>query len=142
MKKILTVFIVLMTGWILAQDMKSFNISMKNENMGSIKNKFSFLCHIEESNKIVGIDDPVTKKAIKAPGDILNSMQKGDVKRLEVLSYSQKEMGFFNGILPIYQNMYNEYTKSIEWKVGTHHDKKIFSHLSMFNDINININNI
>lgn len=25
----------------------------------------------------------------------------------------------------IYQNMYNEYTKSIEWKVGTHHDKKI-----------------
>ncbi len=71
-----------------------------------VKTGFSLLCNIEEINKTDEIQDPLTKKAIKATGDIMEAMRKGDSNKLAELSYSQKEIDFFKGILPFYQNIY------------------------------------
>lgn len=119
---------------LFAQEIKSFNINLKNENMETIKTGFSLSIHIEKIIKIDEVNDPVTMKAIKATQEILASMHKGDIRRLTELSYSQKEIDFFNGILPIYQNMYKNDEAEIIAQIKLENKRFIFYKTFMKND--------
>ena len=101
-------FLLLVIELIYAQERICFNIFMKNENMENIKTGFSLECKVEEIKNIDSIKDSVTMKAINSTIDIVNSLRNGDTNRLAELSYSQKEIDFFNGILPFHQKMYKD----------------------------------
>ena len=88
-----------MAGAVYCQESSLLDINMTNENGQVVKTGFALSCKIEEIGKADEIKDPLTKKAIKATCDIIDAMNKEDMKRLGELSYSQKEVDFYKGIL-------------------------------------------
>ena len=99
MKNILACLFFLMAGVVYGQEPSILDINMTNENGQVIKTGFSLSCKIEDISKPDGIKDPLTKKAIKTTCDIIDAMNKEDMKRLGELSYRQKEVDFYKGIL-------------------------------------------
>ncbi|MBR5024777.1 MAG: hypothetical protein IKX48_06900, partial [Victivallales bacterium] len=99
MKNILACLFLLMAGVFYGQESSILDINMTNENGQVVKTGFSLSCKIEDISKPDGIKDPLTKKAIKTTCDIIDAMNKEDMKRLGELSYSQKEVDFYKGIL-------------------------------------------
>lgn len=110
MKQILACLFFLTVEWMVAQEMKSFSINMANENRQVVKTGFSLSCKVEDISKQDEIKDPLTKKAIKATCDIIDAMHKGDKKRLEELSYSQKEIDFYDKLLQFQKITYKSDT--------------------------------
>ena len=104
MKKILSCFVFLMAGLAYSHGMKSLDLNITNENGQAIKTGFSLLCNAENIKQKDEIKDPLTKKAIKATCDIIDAMNKEDMKRLAELSYSQMEIDFYNQILQFQKN--------------------------------------
>ena len=88
-----------MAGVVYGQESSILDINMTNENGQVVKTGFALSCKIEKIGKADKIKDPLTKKAIKATCDIIDAMNKEDMKRLGELSYSQKEVDFYKGIL-------------------------------------------
>ena len=99
MKNILACLFFLMAGVVYGQESSILDINMTNENGQVVKTGFALSCKIEKIGKADKIKDPLTKKAIKETCDIIDAMNKEDMKRLGELSYSQKEVDFYKGIL-------------------------------------------
>ena len=118
MKKLLACFVFFMAGLACCQEMKSFNINMTNENRQVVKTGFVLSCKIEAISKPDEINDPLTKKAVKTTCDIIDAMHKGDKKRLAELSYSQKEIDFYDKLLQFQKITYTsdtvEFTSQIK----------------------------
>ena len=118
MKKLLACFVFFMAGLACCQEMKSFNINMTNENRQAVKTGFVLSCKIEAISKPDEINDPLTKKAVKTTCDIIDAMHKGDKKRLAELSYSQKEIDFYDKLLQFQKITYTsdtvEFTSQIK----------------------------
>ena len=82
MKNILACLFFLMAGVVYGQESSILDINMTNENGQVVKTGFALSCKIEKIGKADKIKDPLTKKAIKATCDIIDAMNKEDMKRL------------------------------------------------------------
>ena len=141
MKKILSCFVFLMAGLAYSQGMKSLDLNITNENGQAIKTGFSLLCNAENIKQKDEIKDPLTKKAIKATCDIIDAMNKEDMKRLAELSYSQKEIDFYNQILQFQKITYKSDSVEFTLQVKLADKRLIFYRTFMeMNNMKIPVN--
>ena len=141
MKKILSCFVFLMAGLAYSQGMKSLDLNITNENGQAITTGFSLLCNAENIKQKDEIKDPLTKKAIKATCDIIDAMNKEDMKRLAELSYSQKEIDFYNQILQFQKITYKSDSVEFTLQVKLADKRLIFYRTFMeMNNMKIPVN--